>query len=1342
MGLVKQRHLWQRLQLQPQRSLALLAVVVAVLLCALVASDLLRDHAQQFAAASNRTSSLTRVLEEHARQSMRRVELALTMAAQDVQAQQKQRALTTGTGTRLRAYLPQDGLVVSFALLNAEGQVTASTRSESQTDLPLVNDRDYYSALRDSPPGVLFVGAAVKSRLSGLWIIPVSVRLAGGRGEMLMAAVDPEYFQRLYQSIDTGEDGFVTLFTSKGWAVARWPFASDIAERNWLDSPLFQQHLPNATESTLRQQDSASGVDSVYSYRALPDYPLVVAVGISLDATLKPWRQRAALECAGLFLVLLFLGGATALLAGQLRSRVQAESALQLSELSLLKSSLPTLWISADARVLRVNQAACELHGYSEADMLRMSVLDLNPGMPMSLWSAHWTRLREARHLQFETTHRTRQGRDIPVEVELNFIEFAGQEYNFSFVRDLTTRKRDEAEVQRSADLLRGAIDAVDEAFVLFDRNDRLVYCNTKYVELYPDLADLLQPGAVFEDLIRIGARRGLYRESMGHEEDWIAERLKSHRAGSATRIQKRDDGRVLRVIDRKTPDGNIVGIRVDITEMVRATEEAQEASRTKSQFLANMSHEIRTPMNAILGLLALLQNTDLSTTQRDYASKTTSAAQSLLGLLNDILDFSKVEAGKMELDPQLVRLDAMLRDIAVILSSNLGGKAIELLFDIDSAVPAGVIADAMRLQQVLVNLSSNAIKFTERGQVVLRLRCKPLPFPETESKSESESAKQACLEFSIQDSGIGIALDKQQHIFTGFSQAEASTTRRFGGTGLGLAICKRLVELMGGTLELQSAPGLGSTFSFSLCLPIAQTPLNPVAPGLALPLVPPQVLVVDDNPMAREILAAMTRACSWPTTLAPSGAQALECVRARHAAGEPPFDVMCVDWQMPDMDGWETVRQLRLLGKADAPMPRIVMLSSNGRDTLQLRTALEQAQIDAFLVKPVIASALQDAVLNRVRVDARRAPRSSSRPLVGMRILVVEDNLINQQVAEELLNAEGALVSLAANGQLGVDAVAASQPPFDVVLMDVQMPVLDGYGATRKIRDELGLISLPIVAMTANAMASDRSACLAAGMNEHVGKPFDMAHLVSVLLTTTGWKAGHSHEPAQQEVPLHAVLQHLDGVARAVPAVSSPYLDVDGALARLSGLTDLYVDVLQEFCQSLDAVEQSFRQAAAQQQMRELMVQMHTLKGTAATLGATPLSEHAAVLEKLFRHPRAELLALDHLPGLLDLVRSTHQDVLLAVQRLQGGLEAEPDSPLQGSTVAQSGAAKEFLQELSDLLRASDLAAVQRFAQRGDVLDALSRADVAALALALRGLDLDLALQLCVVLMNPVDAA
>jgi PAS domain S-box-containing protein len=1336
--------LLKTIQWQPQRAVVVLAMAVAIILAALVGYDLQREYALALESAGAKTRGLAQLLEEHARQSMRRTELALTQASAELCDQDLSKpAVRAAVRSRLFTHLPKDNLVGSFAVISKAGEISVATAATSGEVLPLVNDRDFFRAYERGGPGGLFVGAAVKSRISGKWIIPVSIPrfdAAGAFDGVLMATLDPGYFQQFYESIDAGTNGFVTLFSREGWAVARAPFVEKVAASNWAETPMFTEHLSKLPVGTVRQVVAADGVERIYSYRTLKDYPLIVAIGVSLTDGLAAWRQRLWVELALIALMLVVLGAATALLVRQLRERLRVESALKLSETSVQKASLPTLWIARDARILRVNQATCAMYGYSEAELLSMSITDLSPHFPPERWPQHWQELRDQKSLSFESTHRTRDGRMIPIGVELNFIEFDGQEFNFAFMRDISERKRAEAEIVRGERMLRDAIDAVDEAFVLFDPQDVLVYCNEKYRNLYPGLEHLMVPGTHFEELVRTGARIGLYKESIGNEEEWIRGRLQAHRDGVTVRVQKRGDGQVLRVIDRKTADGHTVGFRVDITEMVRATEAAQDASRYKSQFLANMSHEIRTPMNAILGLLRLLQSTPLNPQQRDYAHKTDSAARSLLGLLNDILDFSKVEAGKMTLDPQPFRLDRLLRDIAVVLSSNMGSKPVEVLFDIDTTLPPVLVGDAMRLQQVLINLGANAVKFTEHGQVVLRVCKAPdgarWKTPPEMGDAAPDGTRWAGIAFSVKDSGIGIDAENQERVFSGFSQAEASTTRRFGGTGLGLAICRRLVELMGGELTLQSALGQGSTFAFSLHFPVPATPPAELAEMPRSVVTHRSVLVVDDNAVSNAVMAQITRSWGWRTECALDGAQALDLIATHRAQSSNadvfPFDVIYLDWQMPGMDGWEVARQIRsITAQQGCKEPVIVMVTGNGRDTLALRTPAEQRLINAFLFKPVTASMLLDAALGQQTMDVRlRSPGqpSSERRLAGLRILVVEDNLINQQVAEELLNLEGATVSLAANGQLGFEAVASAQPQFDVVLMDIQMPVLDGYGATALIRHQLGLADLPIIAMTANAMASDRVACLAAGMNDHVGKPFDMAHLAFVVLRAVGREAVAPEAAA----PVPAAGEVL---SRASPP--APYLDIASALVRLSGNKAIYLRVAREFDLALATTVAQYRQCAQQPEIGPLALQLHTLKGTAATLGATALSVFAAGLEKDCRNT-ADFAPMQHVHNLESIVFSTRRALADAVAQIESessrNLPAlhsgvDPTEPVSAERLAAAHAA---LEELHALAIANDLTVLARFDALRPLLAVCASAPLAALEQALQSLDLPAAARAC----------
>ena len=526
---------------------------------------------------------------------------------------------------------------------------------------------------------------------------------------------------------------------------------------------------------------------------------------------------------------------------------------------------------------------------------------------------------------------------------------------------------------------------------------------------------------------------------------------------------------------------------------LAQRTVEAEAASRAKSEFVANMSHEIRTPMNAVLGLLQLMERTGLDARQRDYVHKAEGAARALLAILNDILDFSKVESGKLELDDTPFRLDELLRNLSVVLSSTLQHKAVEVLFQLDPAVPRALRGDGHRLQQVLLNLAGNAIKFTQRGEVVIGLKL---------LDSTSDSVR---IEFSVRDTGIGIAADRLAAIFEGFTQAESSTTRRFGGTGLGLAISRRLVRLMGGELQVQSTPGQGSHFHFTVDFrrDAETSAFERMAAAENDQHAALRVLIVDDNATAREVLAAMVSSFGWQVETATSGAEAIQRLEAATAAGHS-FDILCVDWIMPGMDGWETIQRIR--ARDTGHLPAILMITAHGRELIAERLGEETNPLDGFLIKPVTPSMLFDAVAQATRgasvtVDSHTpANLPTEQPLAGLRLLVVEDTPLNQQVARELLSHAGAEIEVASDGEQGIACVRRASLPYDAILMDIQMPKMDGYTATRVLRQEMQ-IATPIIAMTANALPADREACLAAGMSDHIGKPINARELTALVL-------------------------------------------------------------------------------------------------------------------------------------------------------------------------------------------------------------------------------------------------
>lgn len=882
---------------------------------------------------------------------------------------------------------------------------------------------------------------------------------------------------------------------------------------------------------------------------------------------------------------------------------------------------------------------------------------------------------------------------------------------------DITRRKTAEREARQSDDMLRQAINTLDEAFVIYDEQDRLLICNQRYRDTYPVAAEVMKPGNTFEYIIRYGAERGEYAAATDRVDEWVAERLRQHRSGNTDVVQELGDGRFLRIVERRTAEGYTVGFRIDITDLIRARMAAEAASTSKSQFLANMSHEIRTPMNAILGMLNLLHKTSLNPRQLDYVNKTEGAARSLLDLLNDILDFSKVEAGKMTLESDTFDMDRLLRELSVILSSNTGDKDVEVLFDIDPRLPGLLIGDSLRLRQILINLGGNALKFTPRGMVVIRVAVHDI------------RAGAVTLAFSVQDTGIGIAPENVRRIFEGFSQAEASTTRRFGGTGLGLAISSRLVALMGGQLDLESTVGQGSRFFFNLTLGVheAAKPLTEPAAhtgGRAL-----RVLIVEDNAVARQTLHAMAGQLGWETELAISGSDALQRVAGRARAGLPTYDAFFVDWKLADMEGWEACLQIRqALGEQAASIH--LLATAHARELLSNRPAQEQALVDGFLVKPITVSMLRDATLASPDAGASDAGPPEVAPtlrLQGLRLLVVEDNRINQQVAQELLEQEGAHVTLADNGLLGVQALIDQPAAFDLVLMDVQMPVLDGYAATRKIREELGLTQLPIIAMTANAMESDRADALACGMNAHVGKPFNLGALVATIL---------QHVPARAELAPPANRTAGPAPTASLATLASTELDLEDALQRLGGNVNVLGRIIRAFAADLARQPADLAALLATGREDEARRLLHTLKGTAATVGARRLSRLAAEGEQQLMQaaPDRQAAELRALPARLkDVAEKTGEELKAALQLLLPPLQTGNEP----ATVLDVASLRRDLQALLPLLGSSDLASLDWYAQLRDRHGPMLNDELDDLDESMTQLDFEQAARQCLVLLQ-----
>jgi PAS domain S-box-containing protein len=1001
------------------------------------------------------------------------------------------------------------------------------------------------------------------------------------------------------------------------------------------------------------------------------------------------------------------------------------EEALRESE--ILMQAINTLAIvsitDSAGNITYANDMFSRISGYSKEELIGANHRIVHSDeQPSDYWDAMWKTISSGHVWRDVVCNRAKNGSRFWVDtVVAPFFDSRGQVSKYIAIRMDTTN------IRQKNTLMQSVLANIPIGVSVMDADLNLVEANSKFRTLL-DLPDSLFADSVtkFESIIRFNATRGEYGD--GDTEALVQSIVARARLAKAHQFQRRrGNDMTLEVRGAPMPDGGFVTTYTDITNLAKATQVAEEASRSKSQFVANMSHEIRTPMNAILGMLKLLQNTELAPRQLDYASKAQGAAKSLLGLLNDILDFSKIEAGKMALDPQPFRLNQLLRDLSVILSANVGAKPVEVLFDIDSAVPKVLVGDAMRLQQVLINLGGNAIKFTAQGDVVIQITVL------------GQTDTQATLRVCVRDKGIGIAPENQLRIFDGFSQAEASTTRRFGGTGLGLSICKRLVTLMGGELAVDSVLGQGSTFHFTLTMPTMDTMSNEPQDGMERLIEPLDALIVDDNAVACDLMAGMAKSWGWHVDTAASGAQALALVEARKTANLVPYQAVFVDWHMPEMDGWETILRMHQ-ADPDAKPPITVMVTAHGRETLVQRSAQEQARLNAFLVKPVTASMLYDAVadaragLSNLRARPRARANRVGR-LEGMRLLVVEDNTINQQVAQELLRAEGAQIELADNGQLGVEAIAKANPMFDAVLMDLQMPVMDGYEATQAIRNTLGLDQLPVIAMTANAMASDREACLASGMNDHIGKPFDLPHLVEVLLHHTR-RTRTPDGAAAPKSAFTAPVAQLGAVLVAEPDA----VDVKSALERLGGDTDLYARVLESYLRDISVLPDQLDGFLTSADNPGAARLLHTMKGLSATVGAIYMSDVAKTVETAVKNANADTP--------FEALRAEFRKAVSSTVRTLGPIAqsfstAEPEDEVRTNAAQQAANTPQLLKDLSklfDLLSSSDMQALEVHQQLRQHIPAT--AALKALDTTIAAFDFAQAAKACEALMGELQAA
>jgi PAS domain S-box-containing protein len=927
--------------------------------------------------------------------------------------------------------------------------------------------------------------------------------------------------------------------------------------------------------------------------------------------------------------------------------------------------------IDSQGLINEFSPAAQDIFGYAKDEVIGQSVNILMPesyAHEHSLYLRNFNQSGRTRLVGNQTVARARRkdGSEFPMEIALNSAVVNGNPIFVAVLSDITERKAMEDEIRRSRERYQRLVEDLAGRFAIFSHkpDGEILFISESVLSVlgvprekaigrkWQDVVDWL-PG-VSE---RAAAQ---FREAMRRDQSALEiEMAYIHVDGTQHELLNS----MHPVFNKDGELETIEGIIEDITSrkavakaLAEAKEEAEQATRAKSDFLANMSHEIRTPMNAIMGLSHLALQTDLSDKQRSYIEKVHVSAENLLGILNDILDFSKIEAGRMDMENTEFFLGEVFEHLASVLGVRAQESGLQLMFDLPGDLPTALEGDPLRLGQVLLNLGNNAIKFTPRGEVVISVRL------------EEETGEEVTLHFSVRDTGIGMTPEQRNKLFQQFSQADNSTTRKYGGTGLGLAISKKLTEMMGGAIWVESESGIGSTFHFTARL---KKQSRPPKWDEYLDIRPLHVLVVDDSATARTIFAEMLAGFGFSYDLADSSEAGLALLEGQKDGRF--YDFAILDWDLHDITGHDMVRIMKT-SPAIPHAPKVVFVSAYGTFNIDNQTKDEPVVV-GVLSKPILPSTLLDTIMVAEQGVAKRASRTGFRQselgqmtakLNRAKVLLVEDNEINQDVAVDLLASNGIACKVAGNGEEALEMLEREH--FDCVLMDCQMPVMDGYTATREIRKIDRFKKLPIIAMTANVMAGDREKSIEAGMNDHIGKPIRIQEL---FLTMGKWVKPSGKQAASALPEMNMDLSGLHGI------------DVVAGLRYVQGKESLYRSLLGKFLRNYEKFGEMFAAARREDDAMAAERCAHTLKGVAATIGATRASERALDLESACARNASEA----EIDRLLGAVEEELAPVIETLKRLgESSAPPAPPAPPSPGKAGEGEAAGEILECLGEL--------------------------------------------------------